>query len=138
MAQQILDQLNKARTAAGVTELTMSSGLVTSANKHTMLMADGCGLSHECPGEASFGDRIDAANVSWSSVGENVGSGGPVERTDEAVVGMGKEVTKMMLAETAPNDGHRRNILNDDFHHVGIRLFQGSDGTVWLTQDFSD
>ena len=42
-----------------------------------------------------------------------------------------------MLAETAPNDGHRRNILNGSFKYVGICLYQDANGTVWMTQDFA-
>jgi uncharacterized protein YkwD len=43
-----------------------------------------------------------------------------------------------MLAETPPNDGHRRNILNASFAHVGISLYRDAQGTVWMTQDFSN
>jgi uncharacterized protein YkwD len=137
LAQKILDQLNTARAGAGVAPLTMSDGLVRAAAKHTKLMAGGCGMQHQCPGEADLGQRISAENVSWNSVGENIGYGGPVDRTDAAVVGMGKRLTESMLAETPPNDGHRRNILNAGFRHVGIVLYQDTKGTVWMTQDFS-
>ena len=47
-------------------------------------------------------------------------------------------LTKSMLAEVPPNDGHRRNILSPDFHHIGIAVMRDGSGTVWLTQDFSD
>lgn len=136
-AQKILDQLNAARAEAGVAPLTMSDGLVRAAAKHTQLMAGGCGMQHQCPGEADLGQRITAESVSWNSVGENIGYGGPVDRTDAAVVGMGKRLTESMLAETPPNDGHRRNILNAGFRQVGIVLYQDAKGTVWMTQDFS-
>lgn len=136
-AQQVLQQLNDARAAAGVGPLTMGDGLVGSATKHTRLMAGGCGLQHQCPGEAALEERISAEGVRWSSVGENIGYGGPVARTEAAVVGMARELTSSMLAEKPPNDGHRRNILDAGFHHVGIVASQDASGTVWLTQDFS-
>ena len=41
-----------------------------------------------------------------------------------------------MLAEVAPNDGHRRNLLNTGFKRVGLAVTRGSDGRVWFTQDF--
>ena len=47
-------------------------------------------------------------------------------------------LTNSMLAEKPPNDGHRRNILINGFHHIGISVFRDSSGTVWMTQDFSD
>ncbi len=136
-AQQVLTQLNQARAGAGLPALTMSAGLVASATKHTQLMAAGCGLSHQCSGEAALGTRISAEGVSWTSVGENIGEGGPVAATDSAVVAMAESLTASMLAETAPNDGHRRNILSSSFHHVGISLYRDAGGTVWMTQDFS-
>ena len=43
-----------------------------------------------------------------------------------------------MLNEQPPNDGHRLNILSTSYAHIGIAVLRGSDGTVWLTQDFSN
>jgi uncharacterized protein YkwD len=43
-----------------------------------------------------------------------------------------------MLAEQPPNDGHRLNILSSSFSHVGITVSRDSQGTVWMTQDFSN
>jgi uncharacterized protein YkwD len=101
-------------------------------------MAGGCGLSHQCPGEASLGDRETAAGVSWSAAGENIGEGGPVSDTNDAIAKMAVGLTNSMLAEQPPNDGHRRNILSSSFHHIGISIFRDSSGTVWMTQDFSN
>jgi uncharacterized protein YkwD len=47
-------------------------------------------------------------------------------------------LTQAMLNEKPPDDGHRRNILSSSFTHIGIAVFRGSSGTVWLTQDFSN
>jgi uncharacterized protein YkwD len=137
LADQVLAQLNQARAAAGVPALTMSTGLVASAAAHNQVMAGGCGLSHQCPAEPALGDRISAHGVSWHAAGENIGEGGPVQSTDAAVLAMAQQLTGSMLAETPPNDGHRRNILSASFTHVGISLYRDSAGTVWLTQDFS-
>jgi uncharacterized protein YkwD len=137
-ANQVLTLINQARAAQGVAPLQMLAGLQTSANAHNHTMAAGCGLSHQCPGEAAFGDREHAAGVQWGTAGENIGEGGPMANTTDAIAGMAVGLTKDMLAEQAPNDGHRRNILNPAFHHIGIELLRDSSGTVWMTQDFSD
>lgn len=137
-AQQVLDQLNQARADAGLPALTMTSGLLASSKLHTQLMADGCGMQHQCSGEADLGSRISAQGVSWHSAGENIGYGGPVEDTNTAIAGMAERLTSSMLAETPPDDGHRRNILNSGFHHVGITVYRDAQGLVWMTQDFSD
>lgn len=137
-ASQVLAVINKARADQGLPPLTISAGLTKSASAHTSVMASGCGLSHQCPGEASLGDRETAAGVSWTSAGENIGDGGPVANTDAAIASMAVGLTNSMLAEQPPDDGHRRNILSSDFHHIGISVYRDSSGTVWMTQDFSD
>lgn len=136
LAQQVLAQINAARKSAGVPALTMSTGLVRSAAAHDKVMSGGCGLSHQCPGEADLGKRISAQGVTWTAAGENIGQGGPEPATGEAIVSMAKQLTADMLAETPPNDGHRKNILSTSFKHVGIALYRDSKGTVWMTQDF--
>ena len=65
-AAQVLALINQARSAAGLPALTITSGLETSSSQHNLLMADGCGLSHQCPGEAPLGDRETAAGVDWT------------------------------------------------------------------------
>ena len=137
-AQQVLDQINQARADAGAGALTISSGLVASAHAHNLAMADGCGLSHQCDGEDGLGDRISAQGVDWSNVAENIGDGGPVGTSGAAQASMAVQLTAGMLAETPPDDGHRQNILNPALHHIGIDVIRDADGTVWLTQDFSD
>lgn len=137
-ANAVLAQINRARAEEGLSALTMSSGLVRSADKHSLRMARGCGLSHRCSGEAGLGDRISAEGVSWQAVGENVGYGGPVSSSTSAITSMARQLTSSMLAERPPDDGHRRNILSSSFGHVGISVYRDSSGVVWMTQDFSD
>lgn len=136
--QQVLDQINAARAAAGVGPLTMSAPLVASAHAHNLTMAGGCGLSHQCAGGAALGARITAQGVTWSAAAENIGEGGPVDDTEAAQASMAIELTDDMLAETPPNDGHRRNILNAALHNIGVDVIRDADGTVWLTQDFTN
>ncbi|HZZ52877.1 MAG TPA: CAP domain-containing protein [Trebonia sp.] len=137
-AAQVLALINQARAAAGLPALTITAGLETSSSQHNLLMADGCGLSHQCPGEPPLGDRETAAGVDWTSAGENIGEGGPVADTDAAIAQMAVGLTQSMLNEQPPDDGHRLNILSSSFTHIGIAVYRDSSGTVWLTQDFSN
>jgi hypothetical protein len=57
----VLAFINRARGRAGLPAYTVSSGLQTSSGRHNQLMASGCGLSHQCPGEPSLGSRETAA-----------------------------------------------------------------------------
>ena len=135
---QVLQQINDARAQAGLPDYTITAGLTTSADRHNSAMADGCGLSHQCPGEPPLGNRETDAGVDWSIAGENVGEGGQVADSPDAIAHMAKELTTAMLNERPPNDGHRKNILSSAFHHIGIAIFRDRHGTVWLTQDFSN
>ena len=136
--EQVLQQVNAARAQAGLPAYTITAGLTTSADRHNSAMADGCGLSHQCPGEPPLGSRETDAGVHWSTAGENVGEGGRVADSPDAIAQMAKELTTDMLNERPPDDGHRKNILSSQFHHIGIAVFRDSHGTVWLTQDFSN
>jgi uncharacterized protein YkwD len=137
-AAQVLALINQARSAAGLPALTITAGLRASSSAHNLRMAGGCGLSHQCPGEPSLGDRETAAGVHWTAAGENIGEGGPVAGTDAAIARMAVGLTQSMLNEQPPDDGHRLNILSSSFTHIGIAVYRDSSGTVWLTQDFSN
>jgi uncharacterized protein YkwD len=137
-ADQVLALINQARTQAGLPALSFSSGLDQSASQHNSTMAAGCGLSHQCPGEPAIGDRETAAGVHWTAAGENIGEEGPVSDTTTAIAQAAVALTQDMLNEQPPNDGHRLNILSTSYAHIGIAVYRGSDGTVWLTQDFSN
>jgi uncharacterized protein YkwD len=136
--QQVLALINQARSQAGLPAYTITSGLDTSAARHTTVMAGGCGLSHQCPGEPALGARETAAGVAWTAAGENIGEGGPVADSAAAIAQMAVGLTQSMLDEKPPDDGHRLNILSSAFTHVGIAVLRDSSGTVWMTQDFSN
>ena len=137
-AASVLALINQARAQAGLPAYTILDGLDLSASRHDQLMADGCGLSHQCPGEASLGARETAAGVQWTAAGENIGEGGPVADTTAAITQMAVTLTQDMLNEKPPDDGHRLNLLSSTFTHVGIAIIWSSNGTVWMTQDFAN
>jgi uncharacterized protein YkwD len=134
----VLALVNQARSAAGLPALTITSGLQSSSSAHDLRMADGCGLSHQCPGEQPIGSRETAAGVHWTAAGENIGEGGPVADASAAIAQMAVGLTQSMLNEKPPDDGHRLNILSSTFTHIGIAVHRDSSGTIWLTQDFSN
>jgi uncharacterized protein YkwD len=137
-AAQVLTVINQARAQQGLPALAISSGLNTSSAAHTSVMASGCGLSHQCPGEPALGTRLTNAGVQWTSAGENIGEGGPEPDNTAAITQMAVNLTQSMLNEQPPDDGHRMNILSSSFHSIGITVFLDSKGTVWMTQDFSN
>jgi uncharacterized protein YkwD len=138
VARRVLTLINQARAQAGLPLYSLSSGLDRSADAHNALMAAGCGLSHQCPGEPPLGSRETGAGVTWTSAGENIGEGGPVPGTTAAIAQMALALTQDMLNEKPPDNGHRLNILSSSFKVTGIAVFRDSSGTVWMTQDFAN
>ncbi len=136
-AAQVLAVINQARAQAGLPAYALSAGLDTSSRAHTVQMAGGCGLTHQCPGETALPERLTQAGVAWSSWGENVGEGGPEPDTAAAIAQMAADLTQEMLNEQPPDDGHRLNILSSSFRQIGISVLRDASGTVWMTQDFS-
>ena len=137
-AGQVLALINQARAQAGLPAYSLSSGLGASSGAHNAVMIAGCGLSHQCPGEPSLGQRETNAGVHWTAAGENIGEGGPVADSSSAIAQMATRITQSMLDEQPPNDGHRENILSRTFRFIGITVTRDSHGTVWMTQDFSN
>lgn len=137
VVDQLLAQINDLRAQHGLPAYSLLSGLNRSAHKHNLVMEGSCGMSHQCPGEASLGDRISAEGVHWTSCGENIGWSGPHPNTTSAIVSAAEGLTTSMYNEKPPDDGHRLNLLSSSFHHIGIDAIRDSSGKVWLTQDFS-
>jgi uncharacterized protein YkwD len=134
----LLAQINQLRAANHLPPYTLLGGLVASAHKHNLTMIGGCGLSHQCPGEASLGSRVSAQGVRWTACGENIGYSGPHPDSASAITGAAEALTTAMYDEVPPDDGHRLNLLSTRFTHIGIDVVRDSSGRVWLTQDFSN
>jgi uncharacterized protein YkwD len=136
-ADQVLGLINRARAQAGLPALVLSAALGRSASAHNLAMARGCGLAHQCAGEPALGARETAAGARWTSAGENIGAAGPEPGTAAAIAQAEVALTKDMLNEQPPADGHRRNMLSSAFGQIGIAVYEDRAGTVWMTQDFS-
>jgi uncharacterized protein YkwD len=134
---QMVAQINKLRAANGRPAYTVLTGLDISAHQHNLAMAAGCGMVHQCPNEAVFGDRISALGVPWTSAGENIGKSGPHDNTPAAILQAAEDMTTSLYNEQSPDDGHRVNLLSSSYHFIGIDVIRDSQGTIWLTQDFS-
>ncbi|WP_167976336.1 sigma-70 family RNA polymerase sigma factor [Lentzea indica] len=136
--ERVLAMINDARAKEGLPPLSVDPALVVAAERHTRaMMSNGCGLSHQCPGESGLGERSTAAGVKWSSVAENVGMGGPVKDAVEPISKMALGLTQSMLDEKPPNDGHRKNILSKSSTRIGIVVIRDAKGVVWMTHDFA-
>lgn len=133
LEQQLFALINSERAAQGLYPYTLNSILSNGARQHSVVMSGSCGMSHQCPGEPAPCTRETNEGISWTSCGENVGYSSP-NPTDWAGV---QGIEQNMLNEQPPNDGHRLNLLSSSFHRVGIGIVIGSNGLVWITEDFA-
>ncbi|MFG1609125.1 CAP domain-containing protein [Actinoplanes sp. NPDC049265] len=131
----VLAHINQERAAEGKGALTLDADLSKASERHNeAMLSNGCGLSHRCAGEADLGPRFNVQGVQFRTAGENIGfrSGGS---SSADLIDAANRITDSMLAETPPEDGHRKNLLNSDFRKIGLAVSR-DDGLVWFTQDF--
>jgi uncharacterized protein YkwD len=123
MANALLGLVNTARAQAGVGPLTLNPALMVSAQGHSNDMAAKNFFSHTGSDGRSPAQRVSAAGYSWHIVGENIAQTWQVNSGE--VFGLWMN-----------SPGHRENILNGGFQHMGVGVATGSDGKVYYTQDF--
>lgn len=137
--KEVLSAINTARSLAGLGPVVADDDLQKAAAKHNLAMAGANQLSHQLPSEDTLGARITAASVVWTYVAENVGVGPAGDGSAAAATQVALSLTQSMLAETPPDDGHRRNILSPSVTRVGLDVYVDPvNGKVWLTQDFAN
>ena len=121
--REIIRLVNAERKDAGCGTLAGETRLHRAAQKHSERQAEQNTMSHELPGEAAMGDRVTAEGYRWGGVAENVAAG---YRTPADVM------TGWMNSA-----GHKANILNCGYEHIGVGLAKSGDGTPYWTQNFA-
>ncbi|UMG94333.1 CAP domain-containing protein [Nocardioides sp. TF02-7] len=119
--RQVVRFTNRARRANGCAPLRQVATLNLAAQRHTKRMARARRLDHQLPGEPALGRRVTQAGYDWTRLGENIAYGYPTARS----------VVRAWLR----SPGHRRNILDCRFRHIGVGFVMRG-GTPWWTQDF--
>jgi uncharacterized protein YkwD len=114
MAADLVTRLNQERAARGVGPVAWDSNLAGYASNWSADMS-AHGFRH-----SNIGSLLGPYNF----VGENIAMGS-------------RGVTAGALHNAwMHSDGHRSNMLNAGFTHVGIGAYCASNGSLWLTQEF--
>lgn len=114
-AEEIFRFINEARAQAGASPLAWSDALAEVAMGHVMDMYTNGFVSHVSPTTGTVGDRVRAARIPLSAVGENLA----LAATPRAV-----------HAGFMESDGHRANILRSGFDRVGVAAVDGPLGLM--------
>ena len=119
--QQMLALVNQERERAGLPALQADMRLVLVARKKAQDMVDKNYFSHTSPTYGSPFDMMKAAGITYRTAGENLAGSFSVESAHRALMN---------------SEGHRRNILNPAFTHVGIGIVRGGPYGMMFTQMF--
>jgi len=111
--------INRKRANHGERKLKANGDLGHAAGKHSRYMKrHGC-FSHQCRGEPDLGSRLRRsgylAGGGSAGYGENIAWGGG---------GLG--TPRNIVESWMRSSGHRANILDSDFEHIGIGVVWGS------------
>lgn len=115
--------VNTARVNKGMSELRVDAQIVAVAREKSRDMFVRSYFSHYDPDGKNAADRMSAAGVGFTLVGENLAYAPDVETAHEGLMN---------------SEGHRMNILEPRFHRIGIGVIDGGLYGKMFTQIFAD
>lgn len=131
LEQEIHAETNQRRNVNGLDTLEYSHHLSSIALQHSRNMAEQDFIDHESPKGLDAADRYRKFNHKDRSVGENIACIQPGLGTS------GREAALSVVEDWMDSPGHRGNILNGHFATEGIGVYFDSDGSMFVTQNFS-
>ncbi|RSL35001.1 hypothetical protein D7Z54_03890 [Salibacterium salarium] len=120
--QEVIQLTNQEREQAGLDPLQSYSELSDVARDKSKDMRDAGYFDHNSPNYGSPFDMMDSYGIEYSGGGENIAAG---QRSPEEVV-----------EGWMNSQGHRENILNPDFTHIGVGHAEGGSYGDYWTQMF--
>jgi uncharacterized protein YkwD len=118
----VLRLVNAARTGSGCAALSTNSALTRAAREHSSDMARNGYFSHTSLDGRTAADRIRAAGYAGRITGENIAAG--------------QTTAKSAMDAWMESPGHRANILNCGYRHIGIGHVTGGPYGHYWTQNF--
>lgn len=119
--QQMVNQINQERANAGLAPLKVDLRLVGVAETKANDMKTNGYFSHTSPTYGSPYDMMKMAGVQYYSAGENIARNISVDAA---------------MAAFMSSDGHKANILNSGYTHVGVGIVYSSSGSYYV-QEFA-
>lgn len=118
----VIARTNAERKAAGLRPLAESQQLNEAARRHAANMARRGELSHDLGGQTAA-DRVKAAGFAYRAVGENIAWNQPNP--------------KAAVDDWMKSNGHRRNLLGEQFTHIGVGMATNGKGEPYWVQVFA-
>jgi uncharacterized protein YkwD len=122
----LANAMNAQRASAGVAPLAVDPALTDIARGRSDDQVSRGYFSHVTPDGQTIFDILTADGVPWTAAGENLAESRGEDPVDAAITGF------MQSPE------HRDNVLNGEFHHVGVGAAQTADGITILSVVFTN
>ncbi|MBO1000634.1 LysM peptidoglycan-binding domain-containing protein [Bacillus sp. SD075] len=120
--QQVLSLVNEERSKSGLASLKMDTAISHVAILKSEDMRDSHYFNHTSPSYGSPFDMMKSFRISYKYAGENIAAGQP---SADAV-----------MKSWMNSPGHKANILNKNYTHMGIGYAAGGKYTHYWTQQF--
>lgn len=120
---QMIDLVNEERTNRGFSSLTLDLKLTEVGRMHSQDMFERGYFSHYSPEGDTVSQRVEKFNISYLSLGENLAYAPNLELAHKGLMN---------------SEGHRANILSQDFYKIGIGIMDGGVYGLMVTQVFSN
>lgn len=138
----IHERINDIRAEHNLSALSYNADLAVVAYNHSVHMAEADFFAHEDPDGNGPADRVEADdNVSCDGVGENLAQGywqqeftnydGETIQLDTEA-----ELAEWFVDAWMDSEGHRENILQNEWDEQGLGVYLNEDGAVYATQKF--
>lgn len=116
--KEVVQLVNQERMKRGYSPLIIDEKLTRVARKKSADMRDNNYFSHQSPTYGSPFEMMKKEGIEYTMAGENIAAG---QRTP-----------KQVMEAWMNSEGHRKNILNPEFTHIGVGFQEGgSYGTYW-------
>lgn len=119
--QLMFEMVNQERVKAGVAPLKIDMRLVQSARVKSKDMIDNNYFSHTSPVYGGFSALVRKYAPDYSYIGENIA---------------GNRTTAAAMTAFMNSEGHRKNILNPKYTHMGVGIVGGGPYGKMFTQHF--
>ncbi|MGF7533422.1 CAP domain-containing protein [Bacillus mexicanus] len=116
--KKVVELTNAERQKQGLKPLQIDETLSKSAHAKSQDMKDKNYFDHQSPTYGSPFDMMKSFGITYKTAGENIAKG---QKTPE-------EVVKAWMN----SEGHRKNILNPNFTHIGVGYVES--GSIWTQQ----
>jgi len=111
--------INEDRAKEGLAPYQISSALTAQARLHSQDMMTSNFFSHTSPNHGTFSERLKASGITVYGAGENIARYGSVEKAHAGLMA---------------SPGHRANLMNATYTHIGVGIIQDASGNYYITQ----